>query len=77
MLQDPVILPENVYNIDKTGVMLYMLNSVKVLVGKDDPRDYKGASVKQTMVTVIECISASGRSLLPMIIWLAITHRSN
>ena len=31
------MLPENVYNMDETGVMLCMLNSVKVLVGKDDP----------------------------------------
>jgi predicted histidine transporter YuiF (NhaC family) len=76
-LQDPAILPENVYNINETGVMLYMLNSVKVLVGKDDPRDYKGAGVKQTIVTAIKCISASGRSLLPIIIWPATTHQSN
>ena len=32
-----VILPENVYNMDETGVMLSMLGSLKVLVGKDDP----------------------------------------
>jgi DDE superfamily endonuclease len=54
-----------------------MLGSIKVLVGKDDPRDYRGAGVKRTMVTAIECISANGRSLLPMIIWPATTHRSN
>jgi hypothetical protein len=77
VLQDAAILPENVYNIDETGVMLCMLGSVKVLVGKDDPRDYRGASVKRTMVTAIECISADGRSLLPMIIWPASAHRSN
>ncbi len=35
-LHDPVILPENVYNMDETGVMLSMLSSLKVLVGKDD-----------------------------------------
>ena len=29
---------------------------------------YKGVSVKQTMMTAIECISADGRSL-PLIIW--------
>jgi hypothetical protein len=29
------------------------------------------------MVTVIECISSDGRSLLPLIIWPASTHRSN
>ena len=77
VLQDPAILPENVYNMDKTGVMLCLLNSVKVLVGKDDLQDYRGAGVKRTMVTAIECISASGRSLLLMIIWPATTYRSN
>jgi hypothetical protein len=77
VLQDPAILPENVYNMDETGVMLCMLSSIKVLISKDDPRDYRGAGVKRTMVTAIECVSADGRSLLPMIIWPATTHRSN
>jgi len=63
VLQDPVILPENVYNMDETGVMLSMLGSVKVLVSKNDSRNYRGAGVKRTMVTAIECISADGRSL--------------
>ncbi|RII17534.1 hypothetical protein CUC08_Gglean002374 [Alternaria sp. MG1] len=31
VLRDPAILPENVYNMDETGVMLSMLGSVKVL----------------------------------------------
>lgn len=35
-LQDPDILPENVYNMDETGIMLSMLGCVKVLVDKDD-----------------------------------------
>jgi DDE superfamily endonuclease len=77
VLKDSAILPENVYNMDETGVMLCMLNSVKVLVSKDDRRDYRGAGVKRTTVTAIECISGNGRSLLPMIIWPANTHRSN
>jgi hypothetical protein len=76
-LHDPVILQENVYNMDETGVMLSMLKSLKVLVGKDDARSYRGVGVKRTMVTAIECISGDGRSLLPMIIWPATTHRSN
>ena len=56
--------------------MLSMLGSVKVLVGKDDLRDYRGAGVKRITVTGIECISADGRSLRPLIIWPASTHRS-
>jgi len=43
VLQDQTILPENVYNMDETGVMLSMLGSVKVLVGKDDLRSYRRA----------------------------------
>lgn len=77
VLQDSDVLPENVYNMDETGVMLSMLGSVKVLVGKDDRRNYRGAGVKRTMVTAVECVSADGRALLPLIIWPASTHRSN
>ena len=68
VLQDPAILAENVYNTDETEVMLSVFGSVKVLIGKDDARDYKGAGVKRTMVTAMECISGDGRSLLPLII---------
>jgi hypothetical protein len=33
-------------------------------IRKDDPRDYRGANIKRTMVTAIECISADGRSFV-------------
>jgi len=45
-----------------------MLGSVKVLIGKDNMQDYRGARVKRTIVTAIECISADGRYLTPIII---------
>ncbi len=77
VLQDAAILPENVYNMDETEVMLCVLGSTQVIVSKNDLRDYRGAGVKRTMVTAIECISANGRCLLSMIIWPATTHRSN
>jgi hypothetical protein len=77
LLQDPAVLAENVYNIDKTSVMLSMLSSVKVLVGKDDMRSYRGARVKRKMVTAIKCISGDSRYLNPLIIWPATTHQSN
>ena len=77
VLQDPAILRENVYDMDETGVMLSMFGSVKVLIGRDDLRDHRGVGVKRTLVTAIECVSADGRSLPPLIIWPASTHRSN
>jgi hypothetical protein len=76
-LRKPDIVPENIYNMDETGVMLPMLTSVKVLVSKDDQRRYRGARVKRITVTAIEYVSADGRCLNPMIIWPASTHRAN
>ncbi|KAF2180770.1 hypothetical protein K469DRAFT_729696 [Zopfia rhizophila CBS 207.26] len=64
------VLPENVYNMDKIGVMLSMLSSIKVLVGKGDLRTYRDAGVKRIIVTAIECISADSRFLYLLIIWL-------
>ncbi|KAH9862951.1 hypothetical protein J1614_010728 [Plenodomus biglobosus] len=62
---------------DETGIMLSMLNSVKVLIGKYVNRGYRGTRVKRDIVTALECSSADGRSLNLMIIWPAKTHRSN
>ncbi|KAF1933862.1 uncharacterized protein M421DRAFT_414914 [Didymella exigua CBS 183.55] len=59
---------------DKTGIMLLMLGSAKVLVGKDDMQDYRGARAKRTMVTAIKCISGNGEYLTSVIIWPATTH---
>jgi len=56
ILKDPAILAENVYNMDETGIMLAMPGSVKVLVGKDDRRKYRGARVKRTTVATISWI---------------------
>jgi hypothetical protein len=44
------MLLENVYNIDETGIMLSMLESVKVLLGRDDVRGHRGASIKRTTI---------------------------
>ena len=76
MLQDLAILAENVY-IDETTIILSIPGSIKVLVGKDDMRDYRGARVKRTTITTIESVLADGKFLNPIIIWPATTYRSN
>ena len=68
MLKDPAILLKNIYNIDKTRVILYMLSFIKVLISKDDLRDYKGASIKRIIVIAIKYISINNKSLLLIII---------
>ena len=76
-LHQQFILQENVYNMDETGVLLSSLKSLKVLVSREELRNYRGAGVQRTLITAIECISADGRFLNPLIIWPAASHRSN
>lgn len=75
-LSNPAVLQENVYNMDEIGVLLNVLNSLKVLVSSKDLRKYRGAAVKRTNIPAIECISADGRHLDLLIIWPAATPRS-
>jgi hypothetical protein len=75
-LRSPAIHADNVYNMDETGVLLSVLNSMKMLVSRDDLSNGRRAGVQRTLITAIECISASGTSLPPLIIWPASTHRS-
>jgi hypothetical protein len=77
VLQDPATLLENIYNINKTGIIFFILCSVKVLVSKYDRRDYKNTRVKRITMTAIECISSDNRYLNPIIIWPASTYRSS
>ena len=76
VLQDSAALQESVYDMDETGIMLSKLNSIKIFVGKDNKRGYRGACVKRTTITAIECVSAIGRYLNPMTIWSAANSSS-
>lgn len=71
VFQHPIIVPENVYNMDKTGVILNMSSSVKVLVSKNNMRGYKNARIKRTVVIFIEYINRDGKYLNSLIIWSA------
>lgn len=68
VLQDSTILVENVYNMNETKVMLFMSNSIKVLVSKLDMRDYRNARVKRIIVIAIECINDNDKYLNSIII---------
>lgn len=74
ILQDSAILAENIYNINEIKIILFMSDSVKVLVDKNDKWNYRDACIKWTLITVIECISADDKYLNSMIIWSVIIH---
>jgi hypothetical protein len=61
-------LPKNIYNIDKIGIILYIFNSIKILIDKNDPRDYKNIDIKRTIIITIKYININDRFFLLMII---------
>jgi hypothetical protein len=67
-LSEHGILQENVYNMDETGVLLSDLNTVKVLMSRSDVQSCRGVGLRRTMITAVECISADGRCLPPLIV---------
>ena len=77
LLLDPAILPENVYNMDETRIRISISRSRKYVVAKDDIEDVKGPKVNRIQITALECISADGRCLDPLILWPASTLRSD
>lgn len=76
-LHEPDILQENVYNMDKTGVLWSVLGSSKYLISSDIVKDHRGAGVRRILIAGVECVSADGRSLPPLIIFPGAALRSN
>jgi hypothetical protein len=56
---------------------LALLKALKVLVSVEEISQYRGAVKKTELITVIECISVTGKVIHPMVIWPTSTHRSN
>jgi hypothetical protein len=76
-LKNSVLKPRNIYNMDEKGVLLAVLNSLKVLISSDDLQTCCGTGKDHMRITMIECISADFKVLFPLIIWLASTHWAN
>jgi hypothetical protein len=53
---------------NETNIIFFKLNSIKVLINKNNKRDYKGARIKRTTIIIIEYISIVDRYLNSIII---------
>jgi len=63
------IRPRNIYNMDETGSSIGTIKATRVVVDKTARSRYSAQPGRQEWVSVIECISMDGTSLLPMIIF--------
>jgi Tc5 transposase DNA-binding domain len=58
-LRSAGVCADNIYNMDETGVILSAPKSEKVLMRRDERSMQRGASFQRTLITAVECISAS------------------
>jgi hypothetical protein len=71
-----VLIKENIYNMDETGIMLGIQNRMRCVVDINVKNRIRKSSQTRESATIIECISASGMVLSPMVIIAAKTHRN-
>jgi len=63
--------PDAVFNVDETGFALGTTQSSKVLIDKTVSKGLKKIAERQEWITAIECISAAGTPLPPLVIFKA------
>lgn len=61
---------------NETGILISDLTTMKALVSRGDAQSRRGVGLRRTMITAVECISADGRCLPPLIIWPGKTIQS-
>jgi hypothetical protein len=63
--------PENIYNMDESGFAVGESQSSRALINIREGSNWKVVSGRQEWITAIECISAAGNLLPPLIIFKA------
>jgi hypothetical protein len=63
--------PSSIYNMDESGFAVGTSQSSRVLVNIRDKVSWKVVSGRQEWVTAIECVSAAGQALPPLVIFKA------
>ena len=63
--------PQNIWNMDESGFGVGESQTTRVLVLINSTHKYKSVAGKQEWITDIECVSAAGEALAPMIIFKA------
>lgn len=62
---------ENIYNMDETGFAVGTTQTTRIIVDSSQKSNWKVTPGKQEWITAVECVSAAGGALSPMIIFKA------
>jgi hypothetical protein len=66
---------DDIYNMDEKGIMMGSVGKIKVVVSRDELQNYIVQDGSREWVSLIECISTSGRLLPPWIIFKGKQHQ--
>ena len=77
VFHDHDIRPENVYNMDETGFQMGQTNKDFVILDSGNSSTWRQQPGSKELITVIECVSATGRSLPPTILFKGKQHQTN
>ena len=63
------VLPSNTWNIDETGIALSVCSNQRVIGSSHTTQTYIQTPENREWVSIIECISASGKKITPVVIF--------
>ena len=63
------IVPHNIYNMDETGIALGVCNNSRVIGNAHKSKTYIKSPENREWVSIIECISATGAKLRPVVVF--------
>lgn len=69
VMREYKLRPENIYNMDEKGLVMGAAARSAALVDRDQKTVYEIGDGSRELVTAIECISAAGIALRPMVIF--------
>jgi DDE superfamily endonuclease/Tc5 transposase DNA-binding domain len=68
-VEEEGILDENIHNMDESGNALGTIQAARAIIDSNVPMTYYAEPGRQEWVTTVECISADGDSIPPLIIF--------
>jgi hypothetical protein len=76
-LEEYVVKPDNIYNMDEKGVALGQGMKVRSIVSKSNKQPKSSHDGNREWATLIECISLTGKVLSPWIIFKGVVNKTS
>ena len=76
-ITDNAVELQDIFNMDEKGIMMGASEKAKVIISKYEKRQYMTANGSREWVSLLECISATGKALSPWVIFKGKMHKAS